>query len=80
MTASLRTTDPAQSTALGQAIRWKYVAATLLGFAVWVSLFPLTILDIVPLWAAFVVFAQWFRRDDPAASRSPTSAATLPTT
>jgi beta-carotene hydroxylase len=39
----------------GQAIRWKYVAATLIGFAVWVSLFPLTMLDVVPLWAAFVV-------------------------
>lgn len=41
--------------AIGQQIRWKYVAATLVGFAVWVSLFPLTMLDIVPLWAAFVV-------------------------
>ena len=40
---------------IGQTIRWKYVAATLIGFAVWVSLFPLTMLDVVPLWAAFVV-------------------------
>jgi len=40
---------------LGQAIRWKYVVATLAGFGVWVSLFPLTILGVVPLWAAFVV-------------------------
>jgi beta-carotene hydroxylase len=40
---------------LGQTIRWQYVAATLVGFAVWVSLFPLTMLDVVPLWAAFIV-------------------------
>lgn len=40
---------------IGQTIRWKYVVATLAGFALWVSLFPLTMLDIVPLWAAFVV-------------------------
>jgi beta-carotene hydroxylase len=41
--------------AIGQTIRWKYVVATLIGFSVWVSLFPLTILDVVPLWAAFIV-------------------------
>src|SRR5690606_14427691 len=41
--------------ALGQTIRWKYVVATLVGFAVWVSLFPLTIMGMVPLWAAFIV-------------------------
>jgi beta-carotene hydroxylase len=40
---------------IGQTIRWKYVAATLIGFAIWVSLFPLTMLDVVPLWAAFIV-------------------------
>jgi beta-carotene hydroxylase len=41
--------------AIGQTIRWKYVVATLIGFSVWLSLFPLTILDVVPLWAAFIV-------------------------
>lgn len=39
----------------GQKIRWRYVAATIVGFAVWLSLFPLAILDVVPLWAAFIV-------------------------
>jgi beta-carotene hydroxylase len=41
--------------AIGQTIRWKYVVATLIGFSAWLSLFPLTILDVVPLWAAFIV-------------------------
>jgi len=40
---------------IGQTVRWKYVAATLAGFTVWLSLFPLTMLHLVPLWAAFVV-------------------------
>ena len=40
---------------IGQMIRWKYVVATLAGFGVWASLFPLTMLDVVPLWAALVV-------------------------
>lgn len=39
----------------GQKIRWRYVAATIAGFALWVSLFPLAILDVMPLWAAFIV-------------------------
>lgn len=41
--------------AIGQGLRWRYVAATIVGFAVWLSLFPLTMLDVVPLWAAFIV-------------------------
>lgn len=41
--------------AIGQTIRWKYVAATLIGFTVWVSLFPLTMLGIMPLIPAFVI-------------------------
>lgn len=40
---------------IGQTIRWKYVAATIAGFAVWLSLFPLTILGIMPLLPAFVI-------------------------
>lgn len=39
----------------GQKIRWRYVAATIAGFALWVSLFPLAIFDVMPLWAAFIV-------------------------
>ncbi|MEO0063357.1 MAG: Delta(12)-fatty-acid desaturase, partial [Pseudomonadota bacterium] len=41
--------------AIGQTLRWRYVAATLVGFAVWVALFPLTMMHVVPLWAAFIV-------------------------
>ena len=41
--------------AIGQGVRWRYVVATLAGFAVWLSLFPLTMLGMVPLWAAFIV-------------------------
>ena len=40
--------------AIGQQIRWKYVAATLLGFGVWLSVFPLTMLGFLPLLPAFV--------------------------
>jgi beta-carotene hydroxylase len=32
---------------------WPYVLAAWGGFSVWLSLFPLTMLDIVPLWIAF---------------------------
>lgn len=41
--------------AIGQTIRWKYVAATLAGFTLWLSLFPLTMLGMVPLWVACIV-------------------------
>ena len=34
---------------------WPYALAAWGGFALWVSLFPLTMLDIVPLWLAFIV-------------------------
>ena len=34
---------------------WPYVVAAWGGFALWVSLFPLTMLDIVPLPIAFVL-------------------------
>jgi len=39
---------------MGQKQMWRYVALTVVGFAVWASLLPLTILKIVPLWAAFI--------------------------
>jgi len=34
---------------------WPYVVGAWGGFALWVSLFPLTMLGIVPLWLAFIV-------------------------
>ncbi|OYW45344.1 MAG: beta-carotene hydroxylase [Sphingomonadales bacterium 32-68-7] len=34
---------------------WPYVAAAWGGFALWLSLFPLTMFGVVPLWLAFVV-------------------------
>ncbi|WP_237164896.1 fatty acid desaturase [Paraurantiacibacter namhicola] len=34
---------------------WPYVVAAWGGFALWVALFPLTMLDIVPLWIAFPI-------------------------
>jgi beta-carotene hydroxylase len=34
---------------------WYYVVAAWGGFALWLSLFPLTMLHLVPLWAAFIV-------------------------
>jgi beta-carotene hydroxylase len=34
---------------------WPYALAAWGGFALWVSLFPLTMLGIVPLWLAFIV-------------------------
>ncbi|MXO64179.1 fatty acid desaturase [Altericroceibacterium endophyticum] len=41
--------------AMGQTRMWMYVAATLVGFTVWVALFPLTIMDVVPLPLAFIL-------------------------
>ncbi|HYD25727.1 MAG TPA: fatty acid desaturase [Croceibacterium sp.] len=38
--------------AIGQTVRWRYVAATLACFSLWLALFPLAILGLVPLWLA----------------------------
>ena len=40
---------------IGQNQRWPYAAATFIGFALWVSFFPLTITGAVPLSVAFVI-------------------------
>src|SRR5688572_21735253 len=41
--------------AIGRTVRWRYPAVTLACFSLWVALFPLAILGIVPLWAACLV-------------------------
>ena len=62
-----------------------YAAGMVLGPPISSQLFHrsgggLMLYHLAALWAAFVVFAQVFRRDDPAANRAAVAPATLPTT